>query len=227
MAKTFILSLGGSLVVTPEGIDAAFLKGFRDFIKRQLARGHRFYLVVGGGVTARTYIKAALGLARVSATERDWVGISATRLNAQLVRVIFGSLAYSELVTDPTRKIRCRQGVIVAGGYKPGWSTDYVSVLLAKHSGAKTLINLSNIDYAYDKDPRKFPGARKITKASWPEFQKLVGHVWKPGLNVPFDPVASREAAKSRIEVVILNGKNLKNLGDYLAGKDFKGTTIS
>ncbi len=226
MARTFILSLGGSLVVTPEGIDITFLKRFRIFIKKQLAAGQRFYLVVGGGVTARTYIKAALGTSRISTAERDWVGISATRLNAQLVRVMFGNLAHPEVIVDPTKQIRSKKKIIVAGGYRPGWSTDYVSVLLAKHNRAKTVINLSNIDYAYDKDPRKFPDAKRLVKASWPEFRKVVGNVWKPGLNVPFDPVASREAAKSRMKVVILNGKNLKNLGNYLGGHSFKGTVI-
>jgi uridylate kinase len=32
------------------------------------------------------------------------------------------------------------------------YSTDFDAVMLAKNFGAKKVINLSNIDYAYDKD---------------------------------------------------------------------------
>lgn len=227
MKKAFVLSVGGSLLVTKEGIDIKFLKSFRSFILQELKKGNRFYLVIGGGVTARDYIKAALGTAKISQASRDWVGISATHLNAQLVKVIFGSQAHGEVITNPTKKIKTNKNLIIGAGYKPGWSTDCDSVLLARHNQIKTVINMSNIDYAYDKDPRKFPEAKKLTNVSWLEFRKIVGNKWTPGLNVPFDPVASREAQKSKIKVIILNGKNLKNLGDCLVGKKFKGTTIS
>lgn len=226
MNKTYVLSLGGSLVVTKEGIDVKFLKQFRAFVLKEIKKGYKFYLVVGGGVTARTYIKAALETTNINTASRDWVGISATRLNAQLVKVIFGSLAYSETVVNPFQKIKADKKIVIAAGYKPGWSTDYVSVLIARHNNIKTVINLSNIDYAYDKDPRKFSGAKKLVNVTWPEFKKIVGNVWKPGLNVPFDPVASKEAAKNKMKVVIVNGQNLKNLENCLTGKPFEGTTV-
>jgi uridylate kinase len=91
----------------------------------------------------------------------------------------------------------------------------------------KKIINLSNIDYVYDKDPKKFPGAKKVEKFSWAEFRKLVGDKWNPGLNAPFDPIASKIAQESGMEVAIMNGRNLKNLKNYLEGKKFKGTTIN
>ncbi|MFA5023656.1 MAG: UMP kinase [Patescibacteria group bacterium] len=226
MNKTFVLSVGGSLIVTKEGIDIKFLKSFRAFILGQIKKGYKFYLVVGGGVTARTYIKAALQTTKINSASRDWVGISATRLNAQLVKVILGQIAHSETIIDPTKKIKTVNKVVIAAGFKPGWSTDYCAVLIAKNNGAKTVVNLSNIDYAYNKDPRKFKEAKKLIKATWPEFQKVVGTKWQPGLNVPFDPVASQEAAKNKMKVVILNGQNLKNLERCLDGREFKGTTI-
>jgi len=61
---------------------------------------------------------------------------------------------------------------------------------------------------------------------TWPEFRKLVGNRWSPGLNAPFDPVAAKKSAELGLEVVIMNGKNMKNLENYLAGKKFKGTII-
>lgn len=226
MGKSFILSVGGSLMVTADGIETEFLKEFRAFIIRQVKKGHKFYLVVGGGVTARTYIKAALNIAKISNADRDWVGISATRLNAQLLRASFGALAYPEIITDPTKKIITKKSLVIASGYKPGWSTDYDAVLIAKNNNIKTVINLSNIDYAYDKDPRKFKDAKKLEAVSWPAFRKIVGNRWIPGLNAPFDPIASREAAKENMKVIILNGKNLENLGKCLGGNKFLGTMV-
>lgn len=227
MNKSFVLSVGGSLMVTADGIETKFLKEFRAFIIKQVKKGHKFYLVAGGGVTARTYIKAALAIAPISHADRDWVGISATRLNAQLLRASFGQLAHSEIITDPTAPIASKKALVVASGYKPGWSTDYVAVLLAKHNSIKTVINLSNIDYAYDKDPRSHKDAKRLETVSWPAFRKIVGNRWEPGLNTPFDPIASREAAKSGMKVVILNGRNLKNLEKCLDGDKFKGTVVA
>lgn len=226
MNKAFVLSVGGSLMVTAEGIETKFLKEFRAFILKQVKKGYKFYLVAGGGVTARTYIKAALDITAISHADRDWVGISATRLNAQLLRAAFGKAAHPEIIIDPTEKISSKKSIVVAAGYKPGWSTDYDSVLLAQSNGIRTVINLSNIDHAYDKDPRQFKDAKKLEKVSWPDFRKIVGNRWVPGLNAPFDPIASREAGKDRMKVVILNGRNLKNLEKCLNGEKFQGTII-
>lgn len=54
----------------------------------------------------------------------------------------------------------------------------------------------------------------------------MVGNKWSPGLNAPFDPIASKLAQVENIKVAIMNGKNLKNLENYLEGKKFKGTII-
>ena len=40
--NTYIISLGGSLVVPPAGIDWEFLKGFRRLIISQVKKGKRF-----------------------------------------------------------------------------------------------------------------------------------------------------------------------------------------
>lgn len=227
MNKSFVLSVGGSLIATAAGIDTQFLKEFRAFILKQVKKGYKFYLVVGGGVTARSYIRAASDIAPISHANRDWVGISATRLNAQLLRASFGQAAHPEIIIDPTKKIFSRQPIVIAAGYKPGWSTDYDAVLLAQHNNIKTVVNLSNIDYAYDKDPHRFRDAKKLETVSWSDFRKIVGNRWKPGLNAPFDPIASRETAKSGMKVIILNGRNLKNLEKCLRGEKFQGTIIS
>jgi uridylate kinase len=43
---------------------------------------------------------------------------------------------------------------------------------------------------------------------------------------MPFDPVASKLAQKNNLEVIIAEGKNLKNLKNILEEKKFVGTIV-
>lgn len=222
----FIISLGGSLIAAKGGINCRYLKQFRLIILNQLKQRRKFFLITGGGITARNYIGAADKIVKVTDDDRDWLGIHSTRLNAHLVRTIFRNEAHPEIIKNPTIRMRTAKKIIIAGGWKPGWSTDYVATIIAQEYGVKTVINLSNIDYAYDKDPAKFKDARILENIGWKDFRKIVGSKWQPGMNAPFDPIASRKAERLGLEVVIMNGNNLANLKNYLAGKKFKGTVI-
>lgn len=225
--STLVVSVGGSLVVPNGGIDYDFLKEFKKMLQKHIKNGWRFVIVVGGGATARQYQEAARKTGKLMRDDLDWLGIHSTRLNGHLMRTILRDVAYPIMIKDPTCELKkWKQPVLVAAGWKPGWSTDYVATRLAKRLGAKILINLSNIDYVYDKDPHKHEDARPICEISWKDFRKIVGNVWDPGMNAPFDPVASRLAHHSGISVVVLNGKNLKNLDALLSAKSFEGTII-
>lgn len=224
---TLVLSVGGSLVVPPGGIDHAFLSDFKKLIHKHVKKGWRFVIVVGGGGTARQYQEAARKAGKLTRDDLDWLGIHSTRLNGHLMRTVLRDVAHPVMIKDPTVTFaKWKQPVLVAAGWKPGWSTDYVATRLAKRLGAKVVINLSNIDYLYNKDPNKHKDAEQICDISWKDFRKMVGDTWDPGMNVPFDPVASRLAHHNDIHVAILNGKNLKNIDALLSGKSFEGTMI-
>jgi uridylate kinase len=223
--KIIVISVGGSLIV-PEEIDTNWIKEFKAMIEKYISKGFRFILISGGGKTARKYQNAAKEISGLTSDDLDWLGIHSTRLNAHLIRTIFRQLAHPQIVKNPTEKIEFKEKVLVAAGWKPGFSTDLDAVFLAKNFKVKKVINLSNIDYVYDKDPRKFSDAKVIKEISWEGFRKLVGNKWDPGLNAPFDPIASKEAEKLGLEVAIMNGKNLENIEDYLENKQFIGTII-
>ena len=138
---------------------------------------------------------------------------------------MFAEYAETFIIKNPNEKIKFKKNIIIASGWLPGWSTDYDAVLLAKNLGAKELINMSNTDYVYDKNPSKYKNAKKIEKLSWQNFMNLISNKWKAGMNVPFDPVAAREAQKSGIKVYII-GNDLTNFENLLNGKKFKGTVI-
>lgn len=224
---TLVLSVGGSIVVPNGEINTKFLKGFKALVETHIKRGWRFVIVVGGGGTARSYQGAARDVGDLVRDDLDWLGIHATRLNGHLLRAIFRKHAHPVMFKDPTRVPKTWKGsVMIGAGWKPGWSTDYVATRIAKRLGVKVVINLSNIDYLYDKDPNKYKDAEAICDISWKDFRKMVGSKWSPGMNVPFDPVASRLADQSGIKVALLNGTNLKNLNALLRGQRFRGTII-
>jgi len=220
---TLVISLGGSIIV-PGEIDKVFLKKFREIILR--LEQTRFMIICGGGKICRNYQNAAKEIADISKEDLDWIGISATRLNAELVRSIFGEEAHQKVIHDPHEQIDSSKRVIIGAGFEPGSSTDLRAVQLAKRFGAVRVINMSNIDYVYSADPKKDPNAERLTEISWSEFRKLVGNEWDPGLNMPFDPIASREGEELGLEVIII-GNDVDNLEKLLRGEPFRGTTIT
>lgn len=220
---TLVISLGGSIIV-PGEIDKVFLKKFREIILR--LEQTRFMIICGGGKICRNYQNAAKEIAEVSKEDLDWIGISATWLNAELVRSIFGEEAHEKVIHDPHDQIDSSKRVIIGAGFEPGSSTDLRAVQLAKRFGAVRVINMSNIDYVYSADPKKDPNAERLTEISWSEFRKLVGNEWDPGLNMPFDPIASREGEELGLEVIII-GNDITNLEKLLRGEPFRGTTIT
>ncbi len=243
-----VISLGGSIVVPkPNEIDRKFLVAFQRLIlgyvkngwpaspktrldlrtKQTASRGGRFVITVGGGKINRHYNETARSITKVKDLDLDWLGIAVTKLNAELLRVIFSSVAYPEVIANPNTKIKTKKPIIIGSGWLPGCSTDKDAVLWAKNIGTKIVLNLSNIDYVYDKDPNKFSDAKPLEKLSWDEYRNLIGGKWIPRMNVPFDPLAARLAKKFGLKVVFLNGRNLQNLKNFLAGKKFVGTVIS
>jgi len=225
-----VVSLGGS-IVAPDKVDTEFLRNFSDLIQSFIETDseRRFIFVVGGGGPARQWQSAYREIADgkiIHNDEADWIGIMATRLNAQLIKALMCRWCNQEVITNPCEVDPMTGHVLVAAGWKPGFSTDYDAVLLAERFGADTVINLSNIEKVYTADPKTDPNARPIEKISWKDFRAMIGDDWIPGKNVPFDPVASRHAEKIGIKVICAGGKNLDNFKKILGGEEFFGTMI-
>ncbi len=227
--EIIVMSVGGSLIV-PDKISVEFLKSLKNFIEEQTTTtGRRFIIIAGGGKTARRYQEAASEVTELKDDDLDWMGIHATRLNGHLLRTIFRDIAYREVITNPDDilDVPNSEKVIIAAGYRPGCSTDLRAVQIAQRVKSKKVVNLSDIDYVYDSDPRHNPNAKKIKNINWNDFIKLLPNEWDPGLSSPFDPIAAKESQVHEIEVVIINGHKLDSLTSYLKGdNDFVGTII-
>jgi len=228
MGDTEVISLGGS-IVAPKSPDAAAIDAFAREARHWLAgsASRRLVVVVGGGGPARDWQAAYRALCPAPGSDsQDWIGIMATRLNAELVRQVLSPECAQPVVTDPTADFGFEGRVLVGAGWKPGFSTDFDAVCLASRFGARRGINLSNIEKVYTADPKLDPKAKPIDAISWKEFRALVGNEWKPGANLPFDPIASAKAEAEGIRVVCASGKDMANLRALLEGRDYVGSAI-
>lgn len=227
--KLTVLSVGGS-IIAPDKVDYQFLSSFAAMIRNHLENheDEKIVFVAGGGAPARVY-QDALRRIKPDADPymQDWIGIKATHLNAMLLRAVFDGLCLDDVVTDPAAETLPFTGrILVAGGWKPGFSTDTDAVYLARRFGGKKVINLSNIKKVYTDDPKKNPDAKPIDSISWKDFRAIVGDEWNPGLNAPFDPIASRLADEDGMIVIATDGRNIENTRAILEEKPFEGTII-
>jgi len=222
----FVISLGGSLAFS-EKFNLDFLKEFYFFIKREIKKENKFIIVAGGGEITRKYQRTASQITKTSNEDKDWLGVHATRLNAHLLRTIFKKEA-NPVVFDKRFKIKNfgQYPIIIASGWRPGWSTDYVAVQIAVDFKIKLVINLSKAAYVYTADFEKYPYAKPIERMSWQDYLKLIPKKWKPGLRIPVDPIAAKLAKKENIKVIMVSGLDFDNLRNILRGKKFKGTIL-
>jgi len=240
-SKTIIVSLGGSIISPKVGkININFLRNFRRLILKFLKKRFKFIIIVGGGKTCRLYQLAASKIVTLPNEDRDWLGIHTTRLNAHLLRTIFRRVAYPVILDDPKKPLKndwtptlpppsqpsAGPQLLVASGWRPGRSTDYIAVLLARRFKIKEIINAGDVSFIYDKDPDIYENAKAFKKITWREYRKLVGSRWSPGLSTPFDPIAAKLAEKLKIRALIIKGTEIKNFEKVLLGEKFRGTVI-
>lgn len=220
-----VISLGGSMIV-PGGVDTNFIIKFKNLVLNWISKGKKFYIITGGGKTCRSYNDSLRNIVNPSNEDLDWLGIAATRLNAELVRISFEENAYEKIVMDPDSIPETDKSILVGGGWKPGNSSDLAAVHLAKSIKSAKVINISSVDYVYDSDPKINPEAKKFENLSWSDYRSMVSSDWNPGMNLPFDPIASKEAEELGLELAFISGHDLESLDSYLSGNKFNGTTI-
>ncbi len=206
-----VISLGGSVLIS-NGFDIGFLKGFTALIKRSK---DEFHIIIGGGKIARDYQKIGKKMG-LNNRRLDEIGISATKLNAELMKHILGA---KKVIENPEKPGKSRTNVYC--GWKPGFSTDYVSIVVAKKLGVKRMINITKVGFVYNKEPSK-KNAKKLKRISKKQMLKMCNK-WEPGLKFPFDPKALRES--KGIEIIVV-GRNIENLKRAMKSKKFSGTTI-
>lgn len=223
MKSLITLSLGGS-IINPGKIDNQFLEEFSDTIKGLVPR-FKFMIVCGGGKVARQYIK---GLPKgLTEGERDYMGIAATWLNAQLLTYYFKGFCSPILPTSVKNLTEQLQehDIGISGGFLPAIKTDEDAAILADLFGSPILINVTNVDGIYDKDPRQYSDAKKFEELTYTQFYEIVSPLsLGAGSNAPFTLIAARICERTNMRIII-SSKNVGKIRDAIEGKNV-GTVI-
>ena len=224
-SKPILLKLGGSIIVpSKDNVDVDYLKKLRDLIKTFPDK--KFIITIGGGYTCRWYQEALNDAGFTEHMIQHEMGVAVCNMNAELVRLIFGDIADEEIYMGKG-PLEIKAQVLITGVWVPGASSNADAVEIAYKSNSDTIVNLSNIDYLYDKDPREFPDAKKLEKINWTDYRKMFNVTeHKPGAHIPIDVIAADLADAHEVKFYFMNGHDLENLKNVIDGEGFKGTII-
>jgi len=226
--ETIVLSLGGSVLIRDSEPDTTYIRALAKVLIG-ISSKTKLYIVTGGGKVARSYIKSGRDLG-ADETLLDEMGIDVTRLNARLLITALGDRAFHAPPKNYDEALQAGKShaIVVMGGVSPGITTDAVSALLAERVRAKRLVNATSVDGAYTSDPKKDSSATRIPRMSHVELIELVGKSpSRAGPNNVFDAVGAGVLERSKIELAIVDGKDLANLILALEGRKFKGTLVT
>ena len=224
--KTVVISLGGSILIP--SLENHTIKEYVPAL-RTIAKAHRLFVVVGGGGEARRYIGVARDLGIDEGTS-DEIGILITRLNATILIAALGDDAYPKVAEShaEAKKFAESGKIVVMGGITPGQTTDAVAAVLAERVGASVFINATSVDGIYSADPKKDRKAKRFTAITPRQLLEIVGGTaMTAGSNTVLDVVAARVVERSHIPLVVLDGRDPKNLTKAILKGKFSGTVVS
>jgi len=224
--KTVVISLGGSILIP--ALEENRIKTYVPVLE-EIAAHHRLFVVVGGGGEARRYIGVARTLGIDEGTS-DELGILITRLNANLLVAALGDRAYPKVAEShaEAKKYAESHKIVVMGGITPGQTTDAVAAVLAERVGASVFINVTSVDGIYSADPKKDKKAQRFATLTPEELLATVGGTaLTAGSNTVLDIVAARVVERSHIPLVVLDGRDPRNLSRAILTGKFTGTIVS
>ena len=221
-----VISIGGSILI-PDQNDSVFIGKLAEMLKKASEKV-RLCVVCGGGKIARYYTVTGRELGG-DEYQLDLLGIGCTRLNAALLALALGDRSSTDIPLDvKTAAKRFAEGkIVVMGGTEPGHTTDAVATMLAVELGGARVINATSVDAVYSDDPRKNPDAVRYDRLTIEELDALVYKDHGAGKSSVFDPLGVQIAKKEKIDVQMVDGRNLAELEKAILGQPFSGTYIS
>lgn len=190
--KRILLKLSGEALAgsQSQGINTAVIKQIAEDVAEAFRTGVEIGIVIGGGNIYRGVAASAEGMDRASA---DYMGMLATCINALALQDalekakvptrVQTAIEMAEIAEPYIRRRAMRhleKGRIVifgAGTGNPFFTTDTAASLRAMEINAQIIMKATKVDGIYDKDPKKFPDAKKFNKISYID-------VLNKGLNV-------------------------------------------
>ena len=231
--KRILLKLSGEALMgdTGFGIDPNTIERIASEIAEVRALGVEVALVIGGGNIFRGLAASAHGMDRASA---DYMGMLATVMNSlalqdALERVnvttrVLSAIAMQELCEPYIRRRAMRhleKGRVVifaAGTGNPYFTTDTAASLRAMEIHADVLLKATKVDGIYDKDPVKFPDARRFHRLTYLE-------VLQQNLKV-MDSTATALCRDNKLAIVVFDLHTRGNIRRVVGGESI-GTLVT
>ncbi len=230
--KRVLLKLSGEALSGDRGFGLDFdntVVNVCKSIKKCVELGTQVAVVVGGGNIWRG--RSSGGMDR---TRADHMGMLATVINAlgladgleQIgVDVRVQTAIRMQEIAEPYIRNRAlahldkgRVVIFGCGTGSPFFSTDTAAALRAAEINADIIFKATNVDGVYDRDPKKFPDAKKFDTLSHLD-------VLNKGLNV-MDSTAATLCMDNKIPILVFNIANPDNIVDALRGERI-GTLVS
>lgn len=193
----------------------------------KISRVCRPVAVAGGGPVARRYISLARK-AGADESSLDEMGIQVSRLNARLLIHKLGRRAWPRPPETLDEAVQAAGSglAVVAGGLYPGQSTNGTAALIAERLGAEQLLNATDVDGVYDKDPNAHRDAKLIKRIKLQELRAMMAREESvAGGHDLMDLVALKVIERSGIKTRILRA-DAKTLEKAARGSGSPGTLI-
>ena len=230
--KKILLKLSGEALMGDQefGISSDVITSYAKQIKEIIDLGVEVSIVIGGGNIFRGISGAAQGVDRVTA---DHMGMLATVINSLALQNSIEKLGIPTRVqtaiempkvAEPFIKRRAQRhlekGRVVifgAGTGNPYFTTDTAAALRAIEMETDVVIKATKVDGIYDKDPVKYPDAKKYETVTYNE-------VLAKDLKV-MDATAISLCRENKLPIIVFNSLIEGNLKRVVMGEHI-GTTV-
>ena len=230
--KKILLKLSGEALMGEQefGISSEVIASYSRQIKEIVDLGVEVSIVIGGGNIFRGLSGAAQGGDRVTG---DHMGMLATVINSLALQNSIEKLGVPTRVqtaiempkiAEPFIKRKAQRhlekGRVVifgAGTGNPYFTTDTAAALRAIEMNTDVVIKATKVDGVYDKDPVKYPDAKKYTTISYNE-------VLAKDLKV-MDATAISLCRENKLPIIVFDSLTEGNLKKVIMGEQI-GTTV-
>ena len=230
--KKILLKLSGEALMGDQefGISSDVITSYAKQIKEIVDLGVEVSIVIGGGNIFRGLSGAAQGVDRVTG---DHMGMLATVINSLALQNSIEKLGVPTRVqtaiempkvAEPFIKRRAQRhlekGRVVifgAGTGNPYFTTDTAAALRAIEMETDVVIKATKVDGIYDKDPVKYPDAKKYETVTYNE-------VLAKDLKV-MDATAISLCRENKLPIIVFNSLIEGNLKKVVMGKHI-GTIV-
>src|SRR6266481_7627340 len=225
--KRVVLKLSGEALRESgarENISPQIVREIAERIKEVKELGVQTSVVIGGGNIWRGLAASHRGMDRTTA---DYMGMLATVINALALRSTLDQMGVETRVQSAIdmrnvaepfilgRAIRHlelgRIVIFAAGTGNPYFSTDTTAALRASEIRADVILKATKVDGVYDRDPNKYPDARRFDRLTFSEALARRLQI--------MDSTAFSLCMDNKIPIVVFDMNNPSNIRDVVLGR--------